>query len=105
MIFQKQYITLCQYVSSRANGFTKVAEDPLISQIYTQRPQQKSKFLSVVFRSITTRRPLTPRHSGLPSPDTSLSRTMLRRLNHPAREHVPLPLMLRYSGSLPIIAG
>src|SRR5437588_6379088 len=49
--------------------------------------------------------PLTPRHSGLPSPDTSLSHTMLRHLNHPARERVPLPLMLQYSGWLPIIAG
>ena len=26
--------------------------EPLISQIYTQRPQQKSKFLSVVFRGL-----------------------------------------------------
>jgi hypothetical protein len=29
MIFQEHSITLCQYVSSRANGFTKVAEEPL----------------------------------------------------------------------------
>jgi|GraSoiStandDraft_52_1057288.scaffolds.fasta_scaffold905738_1 hypothetical protein len=28
MIFQEQYITLCQHISSHANGFTKVAEDP-----------------------------------------------------------------------------
>jgi len=28
MIFQEHYITLCQYISFRANGFTKVAEDP-----------------------------------------------------------------------------
>ena len=35
MIFQKQYITLCQYISSRANGFTKVAEDPLNLKIYS----------------------------------------------------------------------
>jgi hypothetical protein len=35
MIFQEQYITLCQYISSRANGFTKVAEDPLNPKIYT----------------------------------------------------------------------
>jgi hypothetical protein len=34
MIFQEQYITLCQYISSRANGFTKVAEDPLNVKIY-----------------------------------------------------------------------
>jgi len=27
MIFQQHYIILCQYVSSRANGFTKVEED------------------------------------------------------------------------------
>jgi hypothetical protein len=29
MIFQEHYIILCQDISSRANGFTKVAEDPL----------------------------------------------------------------------------
>src|SRR5204863_9776776 len=46
-----------------------------------------------------------PRHSGLPLPGTSLSHTMLRRLYHLARERVPLPLMLQYSGWLPIIAG
>src|SRR5260370_14573957 len=34
MIFQEQYLTLCQYIASRASGFTKVAEDPLNSKIY-----------------------------------------------------------------------
>jgi hypothetical protein len=37
MIFQEPYITLCQYISSRANGFTKVAEDPLNLKIYKNR--------------------------------------------------------------------
>jgi hypothetical protein len=30
MIFQEQYITTCQYISSHASGFTKVAEDPAV---------------------------------------------------------------------------
>src|SRR5437763_15560062 len=49
--------------------------------------------------------PSTPRHSGLPSPGTSLSHTMLRRLNHPARASDPLPPMLHSSAWSPIIAG
>ncbi len=34
-IFQKQYITLCQFVFFSANGFTKGAEDPLNFKIYS----------------------------------------------------------------------
>ena len=34
MILQEHYITLYQYVASRANGFTKVADDPSNEIIY-----------------------------------------------------------------------
>ena len=34
MIFQEHYITLCQHISARSSGFTKVAEDPLNLKIY-----------------------------------------------------------------------
>jgi len=39
MIFQEQYITACQYISSRASGFTKLAEDPQNPGIYSWASQ------------------------------------------------------------------
>jgi len=46
MIFQEHYITLCQYISSRANSFTKVAEDPLNVKIYKNRAKSQMCNLS-----------------------------------------------------------